>query len=181
MNLDYLTLLELRGIDTTEITEETLNNMIKAAELEITARTGLTLHESEYTQIDYYKYGQSFLFDYFPVISVQSIDINQEPVDWSKSEIDKPSGIIYLASNKAGILKTTYTAGLTDEEYETLVAPIILNLLDYSLDTGWDKNASSIKEGNVSVSIDSSLGKGALINSQIENLRNRFNITCRLI
>ena len=54
-------------------------------------------------------------------------------------------------------------------------------MVDYELDTGWTKNASSIKEGDVQINIDTSIGKGALIQKTLDDLKNQFNTYMRMI
>ena len=53
--------------------------------------------------------------------------------------------------------------------------------MEYENDSGWTKNASSIKEGDVQINLDTSIGKGALIQKNLDDLKNRFNTYMRMI
>ena len=49
------------------------------------------------------------------------------------------------------------------------------------LDNSWDKNASSIKEGDITISYDTSIGKGALIQKTLNDLNNRYSTYIRML
>ena len=55
------------------------------------------------------------------------------------------------------------------------------DIIEYENDSGWTKNASSIKEGDVQINLDTSIGKGALIQKNLDDLKNRFNTYMRMI
>ena len=54
-------------------------------------------------------------------------------------------------------------------------------MLEYNLDNSWDKNASSIKEGDITISYDTSIGKGALIQKTLNDLNNRYSTYIRML
>lgn len=54
-------------------------------------------------------------------------------------------------------------------------------MIEYENDNSWNKNASSIKENNVTVNYDTNLSKGALIQSMIQDLRNKYGCLVEMI
>ena len=61
------------------------------------------------------------------------------------------------------------------------IDPLVDEILEYDLDVGWTKNASSIKEGDVQINLDTSIGKGALIQNKLDDLKSMFNMYMRMI
>ena len=49
------------------------------------------------------------------------------------------------------------------------------------LDNSWDKNTSSIKEGDITISYDTSISKGALIQKTLNDLNNRYSTYIRML
>ena len=78
-------------------------------------------------------------------------------------------------------IRDRYSAGLTTQEYSTHIVPLIINMLEYNLDNSWDKNTSSIKEGDITISYDTSIGKGALIQKTLNDLNNRYSTYIRML
>ena len=59
---------------------------------------------------------------------------------------------------------------MPEEDY----LPLLDLMVEYENDTSWKKDASSISEKNVSISYDTSQGKGARIQAMIQDLRNKY-------
>ena len=91
--------------------------------------------------------------------------------------MDEKEGCIYLKETQKGFLYLEYCYGLPESEYK----PLLDLMVEYESDTSWNKDASSIKENNVTVNYDTSVGKGAHIQAMIADLRNRYHCYVEMI
>ena len=145
----------------------------KRLELEL----GFPLTPQSGKQIDNEFNDSIILVDNRPIQSIHCLKIGGKVICENDYVIDDKVGIIYLDRNYSGLLYLEYIYGLDEDEFE----PLLDLMMEYELDTGWDKNASSITEKSVSVSYDTSLGKGARIQSMIQDLRNRYSCVVEMI
>ena len=139
--------------------------------------TGLPLDPTPATQIERNFDNDSIVVDFYPIYSIRKIMIDNNCICINECLIDKQAGIIFLPKQYKGTLRIQYIYKIPEEEYSS----IIDLMMEYDNDPAWDKRASSITEGGVTVSIDTSVGKGALIQSMIDDLKYRYNSTARLI
>lgn len=154
---------------------EDLNKLI---ENKISAYIGVPVKPTNFSQFEKFD-GETVFVETFPFIDVTSLTIdNKEITDYV---IDKKAGLIYLTQNYSGFLNLDYVAGLTEDEYSIYIKPLVKDIVEYENDSGWTKNASSIKEGDVQINLDTSMGKGALIQKSLDDLKNRFNTYMRMI
>lgn len=118
------------------------------------------------------------LIDNYPIITINLLKIGDKTLHPFKDYlINENDGTIYLNKNHTGLLYIEYIYGLKEEDYN----PILELMLEDELDSGWNKNATSISENDVSVSYDTSLGRGALIQSMINDLKNRYKCHLEMI
>lgn len=113
----------------------------------------------------------------FPVKSIKSLKIGEDILSEEDYVVDESKGIIYLKAHYSGFLYLEYDYCLSEAEF----MPLLDLMMEYESDNGWDKNASSIKENNVTVSYDTSLGKGAIIQNMINDLRLRYSVYVEMI
>lgn len=157
-----------------EISEDELrNNLKKRLELEL----GLPLTPKLMKQVDMRFAGEFILLNYFPVLEVKLIKINNKELSSENYLLVENEGIIYLNEFCSGKVYVEYTYGLSEGEY----LPLLELMVEYEKDNSWKKDASSISEKNVSVSYDTSMGKGARIQAMIEDLRNKYSCVVEMI
>lgn len=161
-----------------EVPEDSTNDDLKETlkkrlELEL----GLPLTPKTMKQVDLKFRGNVILLDNFPINGIVSIKIDSEEISSDDYLLIENEGTIYLNKTCSGKLFIEYTYCLPEDEYSALLDLMV----DYELDTGWNKNASSIKENNVTVNYDTSLGKGALIQGMINDLRNKYACVVEMI
>ena len=113
----------------------------------------------------------------YPIQRISTFRIGKNTLGEGDYILDESKGIIYLNNHYNGLLYLEYCYGLDEDEYD----PLLDLMVEYETDTGWNKNASSIKENNVTVNYDTSLGKGALIRSMIDDLRNKYSCVVEMI
>ena len=145
----------------------------KRLELEL----GLPLTPKTVKQVDMKFNDNVILLDDFPVIEVKLIKINSNEIASEDYILVENEGTIYLNETCSGRLYVEYTYGLPEEDY----LPLLDLMVEYENDTSWKKDASSISEKNVSISYDTSQGKGARIQAMIQDLRNKYTCVVDMI
>lgn len=143
----------------------------------LAVQTGLPLTPTPTKQIDRHFDSESIILDYYPLKEITTIKVDENCICLEECLIDEDSGLIYLPKKYTGTLFLEYTYCIPEEAY----MPIIDLMIEYENDLSWDKDASSITEGGVTVSLNTSVGKGPLIQSMINDLRYRYNATARMI
>ncbi|MBO6123311.1 MAG: hypothetical protein J6P09_05685 [Methanobrevibacter sp.] len=145
----------------------------KRLELEL----GLPLTPKTVKQVDMKFNDNVILLDDFPVIEVKLIKINSNEIASEDYILVENEGTIYLNETCSGRLYVEYTYGLPEEDY----LPLLDLMVEYENDTSWKKDASIISEKNVSISYDTSQGKGARIQAMIQDLRNKYTCVVDMI
>lgn len=169
------TILEKQGYNT-----ENFDDLLELVKSQINSR--VPIEPVEQKQSSMIRDTKCVLLDFFPVSSITSVYIGEtEFVDGKNCYIDLPDGIIYFKEPKTGLFKASYKTGLPKEEYDKYIIPLIYDMLKYNLTDAWNKDASSIKEGDVSVNYDTSISLGALIQKRLDTLEAKFNTWVRMI
>ena len=155
--------------------EETITkeNLKKRLELEL----GLPLTPKPMKQVDRDFDDSTIIVENFPITNITTLKIGNDTLTADDYILVESEGIIYLNDNHNGLLYLEYCYGLDESEY----GPLLDLMVDYENDTSWTKDASSISEKNVSVSYDTSQGKGARIQSMIQDLRNKYSCVVDMI
>lgn len=144
----------------------------------ISAYIGVPILPTNFTQFEKFD-GETLHVNMFPIKEVTNLTIDNKSI--SDFIVDNQAGLIYFPQHYTGFLKLKYTACLTETDYSLYIEPLVEDMIEYETDSGWTKNASSISEGDVSISLDTSIGKGALIQKKLDNLKNMFNTYARMI
>ena len=153
--------------------EELKEVLKKRLELEL----GLPLTPKSAKKIEKHFDDDYILVDNFPLQGVSLLKIGGHTLFDEDYCINESEGIIYLNKHYSGLLYLEYSYGLDDSEFE----PLLDLMVEYETDTSWNKNATTIHENNVSVSYDSSLGKGARIQSMIDDLKSKYSVVVEMI
>lgn len=157
----------------TNETDDLRETLKKRLELEL----GLPLTPKLMKQVDRDFDDSTIIVENFPVQEIKSLKIGNDTLTADDYILVESEGIIYLNDNHNGLLYLEYCYGLDESEY----GPLLDLMVDYENDTSWTKDASSITEKNVSVSYDTSQGKGARIQSMIQDLRNKYSCVVDMI
>ena len=158
--------------------ENQLEELIKS---KISAYIGIPIKPTLFTQIEKSFDGETLIVDIFPIRDIVSLQIDDKLLTSDDYQLDSDAGLIYFKENHEGFLELKYNAGLSDSQIELYINPLVHDMVEYENDTGWTKNATSIHEGDVSISIDTSRGKGALIQKNLDELKYMFNTYARMI
>lgn len=155
--------------------EETIaeENLKKRLELEL----GLPLTPKSVKKIERNFDDDQIIVEFFPINEINVLKIGEKILTNEDYFLNESGGIIYLTENHKGMLYLEYSYALDESEWK----PLLDLMVEYENDNSWDKDASSIKENNVTVSYDTSVGKGARIQSMIVDLRNKYSCVVEMI
>ena len=160
---------------------EELEDLREIIKKKISAYIGVPIDPKSFTQIEKSFKGNSLIVDNFPISEINSLQIGNFNLTDEDYVLDKDSGLIYFKNNYSGFLVLEYTCCLSETQIDMYIDPLVDDMVEYELDTGWTKNASSIKEGDIQINIDTSIGKGALIQKSLDDLKYIFNSYARMI
>lgn len=186
--LEIEKLLNANGINPGDI--EDLETILKIVQGKVEQTIGFPLTPTSRKQMQNIQ-GNTILLDYYPVQEITTFRIDGKEMEEIITNEDI-SPYSYILNNDAGIIYLDkkypcsyciieYLSGLSEEEIQTSIMPLIIDMIIYHLDEGFDKDATSIKEGDITVSYNSNLNKGALIEMKLNELHNKYNTLARII
>ncbi|WP_299523275.1 hypothetical protein [uncultured Methanobrevibacter sp.] len=149
-------------------------------EKDLESQLGFTFNPQSHTQIEEFDYDR-IVPVFYPIVEIISLNIGSTTIKPTDYILDEEQGIIYLKKHYTGLLNLKYTSGFNKNEYDTVIHPLLNLMMDYFKNNDLNKDASTVKEGDVSISYDTSISTGALIQNRINNLKKRYNTTVRLI
>lgn len=149
------------------------DKLLNRLELEL----GLPLKEKSSKELHKSWKGSEILLENYPLKYIHQLKIGNNDIDIDKCFLFEDEGIIHLPQEYHGDLYIEYVYGIPHDEW----MPLLELMVEYEMDTDWKKDASSIKEINVSINYDTKLSKGAVIQDMINNLRNKYSCVMRMI
>lgn len=165
-----------------ELTDEEFNKLLSRVKVEVNQKLDFPVTATSFTQTQKSFNGSVLVVDMFPLQSIRSLKIGEYCLHEDKDyQINFDDGIIYFNRTWNGFLRLEYIAGLTDNDYNTYITPLILQLLEYHLDKTPNKDASSIKEGEITITYDNTTLTSNRINTMIQELNNRYTTFLRMI
>lgn len=172
-------LLKFEGIDLTDYTDEEITVLINSKTRELKGLLGLDIIPVHRKETSHHFRGEKLRLDFYPVKEMHAVIVDGEYLKHKDYSVDYNLGILRFKNKQYGSNVTVeYLSGLSDDDMETLIKPLISDMVIYTLtstDPSSPEGLSSVKEGDVSVSYDTSNSRGALINNRITDIRNRFN------
>lgn len=124
---------------------------------------------------------ENILLNHYPVKSIESVSVDNNLLPSDKYHLNKNNGIlIFLSFIKGKFLEIEYITGVSDDYNQNTILPILSDLLIYELDPSITKNASSIKEGDVSVNFDNTTNLYSNIQSRLLSLKNN-KTRCKML
>lgn len=164
--------LEFNNIDCTDYTDEDLEYLIEQKLGEIQSLTGVPIYPTEHTYISRRFCDDYVILPHYPLLSIESMQFNGATVEDEEYYTNDETGIIYFHKPHKGLLQIEYTVQLKESTINSLINPLLQDMVVYELGKDSSTDATSIKEGDVSISYDPSLSLGASIQKQLDNLRN---------
>ena len=173
--------LNLESIDDADLSDDDINLLIINKLDELQGLLGFDIVETSHKQYIRNYNDNLLILDYLNVLEVYEVSLNNTILCESEYVLDENLGIIYFNKTQNGFLIIKYTCGLNETQLNTLIKPLLLDMITYTLNDNPELNATSIKEGDVSIGYDATLLLGQKINNRIQNLKNSYSTKVRLI
>lgn len=196
INVDELkSLLKFDGV-TTDYSDEDLELLINAKLVELEGLIKADITPRERTKVEGYFVGDILELNFYPVIKIVRVFVNDECVSPRMFNVDRSLGIIYFKDIVEGSVRVQYLSGMDDRVLHYVIAPLLKDIVRDTIKYG-DINrmlggyggiASSMHEGDVSISlanwgVDGSkggYGYSGSVNSRIDDLVDKYSRTVRV-
>ena len=177
MDLDKLKLLfKVYNVEN-NLDDDELKTLINIKLKELDSLMFTDIIGKNYSEANYDFKGNSIVLDHYPVKSIESLKLNDKDCEFKG--VENNYGIIHLSKPMKGVIEVTYNTGYDDEDYNTIIEPLLMDMVAYTLKYLGDKgNISSVSEGDVSISYDTTNNLGNTINNRINRLSSLYSIRC---
>lgn len=152
----------------------------------IASETGLELNPTAHTDVDFnFNWeSQDYNVRYYPVYEIHQVRVDNKCICPKDYILDKDTGRLHFLKKlpKGEALIVEYMSCESDSYFNSKVLPLAYDMLLYSLDESPTKNASSIKEGDLSVNYDTNTSLNAMIINRLNDLKNsRRGVVTRML
>lgn len=174
--------MELEKIDCSVYTDDDLKALI-----EHYIKVFKSLLTFDYESYDYVFYGMaeapvmSISLDHHPVQELKSFTRYKEDFTDHIDFLDKEAGVIYLDTLVKGRFQAEYTSGWFSETIEYYLTPVLFDMIVYSVKVSGSGPVTSLKEGEVSVSYNTSDTGLASVRERIDALNKKFGVRAGMI
>ena len=187
-------LLKFDGIDV-DFSDEELEILVKSKLVELESLIGVKIFPSDKTKVMRKFKGRLLELNYYPVLSVVDVFVNDKCLPDCEYNVNYNLGIIYFRKYHFGSIRVNYTIGFDDVDFEYLILPLLKDMVGYSIRYGKVNEmyggingiASSLKEGDVSINFSSNnlngvgvYGYDGGINNRIEDLKKKYGYSARV-
>ncbi len=178
MNIDIefvKSFLTSKNISLESVTDENLMNLLEIQLKKIEAETGINIFPVPHTDMEFnFNWdSQDYNIKYYPVEHVFMVKVDHKKIHPHNFILDKENGRLRFLKklDEGEALIVNYTSRESDSFINSKILPLAYDMLLYELDTSPAKNASSIKENDVSINFDTKNSFGALINQRLADLK----------
>ena len=178
---DLRLLLRLNGINTDTYTDTEMESLLEYYTNMLNSLLCFEYKTCEHTEYHELKGDKLTLVDYYPVQYVTSVSVEDKEYSGLVKRVDKHNGIIYFTETVTGELTITYTTGWTEDKIKRYITPLLVDLMVTGLKYGNEGRISSLHEGDVSVTYDTSVNSLLDVNNRITDLNKRFSVRARLL
>ena len=168
--------LTSKNISLDDYTDESLKLLFQSQIDKIIAETNLELKPTPHTDVDFNFNWNSVDYNikHYPIHSIRKIKVDNKNICHNDYILDRENGRLKflkkLPEGKALIVE--YMSCESDTFIQSKILPLAYDMLLYDLDKSPTKNASSIKEKDVSLNFDTNNSLITLINQRMTNLKN---------
>ncbi len=177
-------ILKLKGVKDTGFSPEELKLLIEYKTVELQGLINANIEEKQESQTVYKFRDDRISLAAYPVQGIESITLDNKELSDDDWVLDHSLGLVYFTRKLYGLLTVNYISCLDDDVIKTAIVPLLTDMILYDIlnkknnpNTGI---VSNVKEGDVSVSYDTSTTLGNRIWSRIEELRARYSRTARV-
>lgn len=168
--------LTSKNISLDSYSDQDLYNLLMIQFMKIESETGLNLSPVPRTDVELNFNWDSLDYNlkYYPVEHVFKVKVDHKTICPHDYIVDNENGRLrFLKKLKEGeALIVQYTSKESDSFITSKILPLAYDMLFYELDQSPTKNASSIKENDVSINFDTKNSFNANINQRLEDLKN---------
>lgn len=174
--------LDNQGVDYSDY-EEQLEQLLNSTINKLQGLTGLSINPQERDVLIFEYTGRMLQFDFYPVQCVNQLCIDEKIIEEEKYVLDCSLGVLYFKDIMDGTLKCKYTTYVPEDIIDSLVNPLLVDMLSHDINKGfnWEGEYSTVKEGDVSISYDTSTGLYSSINDRINNLKFMYSGRAKLL
>ena len=124
INIDkFKTFLRFNGV-TIDFTDEELATLIEMKVRELEGIIGADIYPHERTKVVSRFHSDRVRLNFYPVIQVARVFINDELLPRSEFNINQKLGLIYFKRKHFGVVKVQYVSGIQDRDFDYLIVPL---------------------------------------------------------
>ena len=191
------TLLKFQGINVTASDAE-LNVLVESKLLELEGLIGANIYPHDRTQITKSFYGSVYELDYYPVLNIAYLYVNDKLCSPQFFNFNPDLGLIYFDRFcQDDVIKVQYTTGISDNDFEYKVLPLLQEMLAYTISYGNANQrlnglggfVNSLHEGDLSMSFGGMSGSSGgskdygynpKINTKIDELQRKYQYSSKV-
>lgn len=178
---DLRLLLRLNGISTDTYTDTEMEALLEYYTNELNSLLCFQYETCEHTEYQKLTEDKVTLLDYYPVQYISKVLLDDKEYSGLVKRVDKHNGIIYFCESVTGEITINYTTGWTEDNIKKFITPVLVDLMVSGLKYGNEGRISSLHEGDVSVTYDTSVNSLLDVNNRITDLNKRFSVRARLL
>lgn len=167
--------LTSKNISLESYSDEDIINLLKIQLMKIESETGFNLSPVPRTdmELNFNFDSQDYNLKHYPVDDVFKVKVDHKRICPKDYIVDKENGRLRFLKklDEGEALIVQYTSKESDSFITSKILPLAYDMLIYELDTSPAKNASSIKENNVSINYDTNNSFATLINQRLNDLK----------
>lgn len=183
------TLLSFEGVDV-PFNDEDLTLLVESKVKELEGIVNIDIVPRERTKVVGDYCGDILELNFYPVIDIVGVYVNDHPVPPMMFNLNRELGIIYFRDNICGSVRVQYLSGVGDRILEYTIIPLLKDIVRdtirftnvNSMIGGYGGLASSLREGDVSVSLSNwgvdgskgGYGYSGGVNSRIDDLVEKY-------
>lgn len=190
------TLLKFEGINI-ESDDDELRVLVESKLLELEGLIGANIFPHDRTQITKSFYGSVYELDFYPLIDIEYVYVNDKICPPKFFNVNYDLGIIYFDRFcQDDNIRIKYTTGINDIDFEFKVLPLLREMIGYTISYGNANRTlnglggfvNNLHEGDLSMSFGNMNGGGGTkdygynsgINSKIDELKNKYQFSSRV-
>lgn len=170
--------LDILGIDYSDY-EENLQQLLNSTITKLEGLTGVNINPKVIKEVVFDFKSKMFQCKQYPVLQINSFMIGGKCLldDNPVYILDDGLGVIYLPYKMYGLLEIEYTNQVPDDIITSLVNPLLVDMIAHGISKGFnfDGEYNTVKEGDVSVSYDTSTGLYQGIQDRINKLGQMYS------
>ena len=166
--------------------EDSIEDLLQLQFDKIASETGLELNPTSHTDVEFNFNWDSkdYNLKHYPVKEIHQVKVDNKCICPKDYILDKNNGRLRFLKKlpKGEALIIEYITCESDSFINSKIVPLAYDMLLYELDKSPTKNASSVKEGDLSINYDTGTSLNALIINRLNDLKNsRRKVITRML